>query len=146
MAEQPAKPRMFNIEDYKTAQRAQDAIKMFLVLPDGTRTDDYLMVVGTESTEFRGAKYVQEQRALEISRLKTVEERMAAVEDARVSVLAACVKGWSFNVEFSEAAAKELLAGAPYLADSVDTFISRRANFFAKPSTDSSRTRKAKRS
>lgn len=141
MAEQP---RLFNIEDYKTAQRAQDAVKMYLVLPDGTRTDDYLMLVGTESSEFRGAKYVQEQRALEIARKDTIEERMAAVEDARISVLAACIKGWSFDVPFSGAAAKELLAGAPYLADTVDTFISRRANFFAKPSTASSRTRKRK--
>lgn len=143
MAEQP---RLYSMEDYKTTQRAQDAVKMFLVLPDGTRTDDYLMLVGTESTDFRGAKYKQEQRALEISRLGTIEERMAAVEDARMSVLAACVKGWSFDVPFSEASAKELLAGAPYLADTVDTFISRRANFFAKPSTASSRTRSRKRS
>lgn len=141
MAEQTAK---YGLEDYMTAQRAQDAVQMFLTLPDGTKTTDFLLVVGTESSEFRTAKYVQEQRALEIARKDTIEERMAAVEDARISVLAACIKGWSFDVPFSGAAAKELLAGAPYLADTVDTFISRRANFFAKPSTASSRTRKRK--
>lgn len=142
MAEQTAK---YSIEDYKTAQRAQDAVQMFLTLPDGTKTTDYLLVVGTESSEFRSAKYAQEQRAFEISKLESMEQRMDAVEDARITVLASCVKGWSFDVPFTPEAAKDLLKGAPYLADAVDVFISRRAHFFAKPSTTSSNTQKRKR-
>lgn len=142
MAEQTAK---YSIEDYKTAQRAQDAVQMFLTLPDGTKTTDYLLVVGTESSEFRSAKYAQEQRAFEISKLESMEARMDAVEDARITVLASCVKGWSFDVPFTPEAAKDLLKGAPYLADAVDVFISRRAHFFAKPSTTSSNTQKRKR-
>lgn len=142
MAEQTAK---YGLEDYMTAQRAQDAVQMFLTLPDGTKTTDFLLVVGTESSEFRSAKYAQEQRAFEISKLESMEQRMDAVEDARISVLATCVKGWSFDVPFSPEAAKDLLKGAPYLADAVDVFISRRAHFFAKPSTTSSSTQKRKR-
>lgn len=142
MAEQTAK---YSIEDYKTAQRAQNAVQMFLTLPDGTKTTDYLLVVGTESSEFRSAKYAQEQRAFEISKLESMEQRMDAVEDARITVLASCVKGWSFDVPFTPEAAKDLLKGAPYLADAVDVFISRRAHFFAKPSTTSSSTQKRKR-
>lgn len=143
MAEQTAK---YSIEDYITAQRAQDAVQMFLTLPDGTKTTDYLLVVGTESAEFRSAKYAQEQRAFEISKMDSMEKRMEAVEDARINVLASCIKGWSFDVPFNEKEAKKLLKGAPYLADAVDVFISRRAHFFAKPSTTSSRTRTRKSS
>lgn len=143
MAEQTAK---YGLDDYMTAQRAQDAVQMFLTLPDGTKTTDFLLVVGTESSEFRAAKYEQEQRAFEISRMDSMEKRREAVEDARVNVLASCVKGWSFDVPFTPAAAKKLLKGAPYLADAVDVFISRRAHFFAKPSTTSSRTRTRKSS
>lgn len=136
--------RNFTLNDYMTAQRASDAVQMPLVLPNGTRTADYLLVVGTESAEFRTAKYEQEQRAIAIAALPAGEARMKAVEDARMSVLAACVKGWSFDVEFTPTAAKDLLTGAPYLADAVDYFISKRANFFAQPSTTSSRTQKRK--
>ena len=143
MTEQAAK---YSIEDYKTAQRAQNAVQMFLTLPDGTKTTDYLLVVGTESSEFRSAKYAQEQRAFEISKMESMEQRMDAVEDARINVLASCVKGWSFDVPFTPEAAKDLLKGAPYLTDAVDVFISRRAHFFAKPSTTSSRTRTRKSS
>lgn len=143
MVEQTAK---YSIEDYKTAKRAQNAVQMFLTLPDGTKTTDYLLVVGTESSEFRSAKYAQEQRAFEISKMESMEQRMDAVEDARINVLASCVKGWSFDVPFTPEAAKDLLKGAPYLTDAVDVFISRRAHFFAKPSTTSSRTRTRKSS
>lgn len=143
MAEQTAK---YELEDYMTAQRAQNAVQMFLALPDGTKTTDYLLVVGTESSEFRSAKYAQEQRAFEISKMESMEQRMDAVEDARINVLASCVKGWSFDVPFTPEAAKDLLKGAPYLTDAVDVFISRRAHFFAKPSTTSSRTRTRKSS
>lgn len=138
--------RKFSIDDYKTAQRAQEAVKMFLVLPDGTPTEDYLLVVGTESKEFRASRYEQEQRGVSIAALETAEQRRNAIDDARYNVLASCIRGWSFDVPFSFDAAKELIAGAPYLADAVDTFISRRSHFFAKPSTTSTRTRKPKQS
>lgn len=122
----------FNLEDYFTREKSSKGERIFLQLPDGTPTADWLTLVGTESENFRTAQAMSARKAVDIAKIELEEDRVRAIDDARVRVLAACVVGWSFDLEFTPANVYQLLRNAAYLADMVDRTIGNRAIFFAK--------------
>ncbi|QPB11410.1 hypothetical protein [Providencia phage Kokobel2] len=125
----------YSMADYMTAQKAETPVRMYLTLPTGEPTDDYLLVVGTESARYRNAKFSFERRMMALAAIEDDKQRSEQLSYHRAEILAACVLGWSFDEEWSEEAALELIVGAPYIGDLVDKFISKRHNFFAKAST-----------
>jgi hypothetical protein len=96
----------------------------------GAETDVYVRVVGMDSAVWRRIMRDQERRVLAAAASGTDE-----VEQDVAQTLAEATLGWrgleanGEPLEFSAEAAYELYSGAPYIADQVDRFIGKRANF-----------------
>lgn len=134
------KSASFSLEQYFTKDQASVPTKMSLVLPNGMPTEDYLLVVGSESKEFRHAKLTQERNAVVLGAITDSEKMFDGVEEMKASMLAACVKDWSFDVPCTPDNVLKFLLNAPYITDALDRFISARSNFFKLASVPSTNT------
>lgn len=120
--------------DFFTRAKANEGERMPLSLPDGTPTDEWLLIRGVDSDQFRVALDDFRRELLAIASLKDETEKAEKNEQARLKLNAALVIGWSFDAEFSEAALLEFLRESPYIAAEVDRFASDRRRFFGKRS------------
>jgi hypothetical protein len=123
--------------DFFTRAKANEGERMPLSLPDGTPTDEWLMIRGVDSDQFRHALDEFRRKSLTAASIKDLEEKAEKAEAARLELNAALVIGWSLDAEFTEAALLEFLREAPYVAAEVDRFASDRRRFFGKRSTGS---------
>lgn len=123
--------------DFFTRAKANEGERMPLSLPDGTPTDEWLMIRGVDSDQFRHALDEFRRKSLTAASIKDLEEKAEKAEAARLELNAALVIGWSLDAEFTEAALLEFLREAPYIAAEVDRFASDRRRFFGKRSTGS---------
>ncbi len=123
--------------DFFTRAKASEGERMPLSLPDGTATDEWLLIRGVDADEFRHALDAFRRDLLTYAAIKDEAEKAEKTEQARLRLNAALVIGWSFDVEFSEAALLEFLRESPYIAAEVDRFASDRRRFFGKRSTGS---------
>lgn len=123
--------------DFFTRAKANEGERMPLSLPDGTPTDEWLLIRGVDSDQFRVALDDFRRELLVLASVKDEKERAEKTEAARLKLNAALVIGWSFDAEFSEAALLEFLRESPYITAEVDRFASDRRRFFGKRSTGS---------
>lgn len=128
--------------DFFTRTKANEGVKMPLSLPDGTPTDEYLIIRGVDSDVYRKANDKRMRRAIEISKIEDDEEREAALKELTTETLVSLVAGWSFEEECTPEAVRELLYEAPHIADAIDVFAVDRKRFFGKPQGSSLNTRK----
>lgn len=122
--------------DFFTRAKANEGERMPLSLPDGTPTDEWLMIRGVDSDQFRHALDEFRRKSLTAASIKDLEEKAEKAEAARLELNAALVSDWSLDAEFTEAALLEFLRESPYIAAEVDRFASDRRRFFRKRSTD----------
>ncbi|HGB5894180.1 TPA: phage tail assembly chaperone [Salmonella enterica subsp. enterica serovar Kottbus] len=125
------------ISDFATRQRANEGEKMFLSLPDGTRTKEYLIVRGVDSDAYNRARSEASRRMFS---LKDDEDPSPVVEENRLSLMTSLVVGWSLEEEFSEAHLRELLKECPQIGDQINQFAANRVEFFRKKPEKSSTT------
>ena len=125
--------------DFFTRAKANEGGRMPLSLPDGTPTDEWLLIRGVDSDEFRHALDAFRRDLLTYASIKDEGEKSEKTEQARLRLNAALVIGWSFDAEFSETALLEFLRESPYIAAEVDRFASDRRRFFGKRSTGSAK-------
>ena len=111
--------------DFFTRGKANEGEKLHLSLPDGTPTDEYLMVRGVDSDAFRAAVDNYRRELIGFAAIKDESERAAKSEQARVELMCA------------QEALAELFREAPHIADEADKFASDRRRFFRKRSTGS---------
>jgi hypothetical protein len=123
--------------DFFTRAKANEGERMPLSLPDGTPTDEWLLIRGVDSDSFQRAMDDFRREMLALASLKDEAERAEKTEAARLKLNSALVIGWSLEAEFTEAALLEFLREAPYVAAEVDRFASDRRRFFGKRSTGS---------
>lgn len=123
--------------DFFTRAKANEGERMPLSLPDGTPTDEWLLIRGVDSDEFRLAMDEFRRELLALAALKDEKDRADKTQAAQLKLNAALVSGWSFEAEFSDAALLEFLRESPYIAAEVDRFASDRRRFFGKRSTGS---------
>jgi len=123
--------------DFFTRAKANEGERMPLSLPDGTPTDEWLLIRGVDSDQFRVALDDFRRELLAIASLKDETEKADRAEVARLALNAALIIGWSFDAEFSDVALMEFLRESPYIAAEVDRFASDRRRFFGKRSTGS---------
>lgn len=123
--------------DFFTRAKANEGERMPLSLPDGTATDEWLLIRGVDSDEFRHALDAFRRDLLTYASIKDEGEKAEKTEAARLALNAALVIGWSFDAEFSDVALMEFLRESPYIAAEVDRFASDRRRFFGKRSTGS---------
>lgn len=130
----PSKPSM---EAFFTRSAANEGIEVPLYLPDGTRSDHWLRIRGTDSDAFRQAEAEGRRKLLEAAAEKD-QQKLAAVAVANTELLlCSLIIGWSFEQECNEENKKKLLREAPQIGDAIDKMASRRMLFFKKGSPDS---------
>lgn len=127
-----------NLSDFHTRPKANEGEKLPLSLPDGTPTDEYLLVRGVDSDQFKDALDAYRRELIGYAKLPDAE-RTEKGEQAKRKLVASLVIGWSFKVDFTEAALLEFFREAPHIATEVDAFASDRRRFFRKRSTDLSK-------
>ncbi len=125
--------------DFYTRAKANEGERMPLSLPDGTPTDEWLLIRGVDSDQFRVALDEFRRDLLAFASMKDETEKSDKTEQARLRLNAALIIGWSFDAEFSETALLEFLRESPYITAEVDRFASDRRRFFGKRSTGSAK-------
>jgi hypothetical protein len=125
--------------DFFTRAKANEGERMPLTLPDGTATNEWLLIRGVDSDQFRLALDDFRRGLLTFASVKDDKEKAEKTEAARLRLNAALIIGWSFDAEFSEAALMEFLRESPYITAEVDRFASDRRRFFGKRSTNSAK-------
>lgn len=125
--------------DFFTRNKANEGERMPLSLPDGTPTDEWLLIRGIDSDEFRAAMDEHRRSVLANAAIEDEAERAEKNRQAGLKLHCALVADWSFEAEFSPEAVEELFREAPHLAIEADNFASNRKRFFRKSSTSSAR-------
>lgn len=101
---------------------------------DNTETDIVVSVVGSDSARYRNANIAAMVEVPYDDKMPTVE-KAAAVTKRSSLVLAACVTAWSGidvngkSLEYTPAAALEVLAQYDWIADQLGDHIKNRENF-----------------
>jgi hypothetical protein len=115
---------------FYTRDKANEGARLPLSLPDGTKTDDYLIVRGVDSDHFRDADAKAKREIVQAAAIKDEAAKAERLREIRTDVLVALVAGWSLADAFTPENVRALLSEAPQIADAVDTFAARRALFF----------------
>ncbi len=122
------------LSDFATRAEANEGKKLFLLLPDGTPTEEYLLVRGVDSDEFRAAKTAASRAVFELTQeqLKDKAFTQKFDEEGEFKQFQALIIGWSLDDEFTPANLRALLVESPYIKERVNNFTANRAEFFKK--------------
>lgn len=126
-----AKAKAFDIADFFTLPGAQAGKPLPLKMPDGSKTDYHLTVMGADAPEARQA-LLNATRALRDGSTDEMseDEKFAITEKATLQFRADLVAGWNLPVEFTREAVIELLTNNPGLAQEIEQFSGDRSRFF----------------
>lgn len=118
------------MKQFYTKEAHSTPQKLPLYLPNGEASEDYLMLLGAESSEFRKAKAQGMRKAM--LEAKDGELTQDNQDSLRVDMLISVIDSWSFDEECNDDNKRELLINAPYLCDSIDSFCANSDNFVKK--------------
>jgi len=123
---------------FNVVKKSTEGVEMPLTLPDGTATEEHLVVRGADSTKFQGAKAKANRELLTaLKKSKDDPEKRQALQDSSTrKILASLVVGWSFDEECNEVNVLKFFADAPQVQEQVGAFAGERTNFFVKPPQD----------
>ena len=96
---------------------------MPLYLPNGDKSDEFIMVLGKDAAQARSAKN-------DAIRARLTED--ASQEDSRLIMIAGFIDSWSFKMDCTQESKIEMLSNAPYISDSIDYFAADNDNFTKK--------------
>ena len=125
--------------DFFTRSKANEGERMPLSLPDGTPTDEWLLIRGIDSDEFRAALDEHRRAVLANAAIEDEGERAEKNRLAGLNLHCALVMDWSFDAELTQDALQEFFTEAPHIAIEVDSFASNRKRFFRKGSASSAK-------
>ncbi|AHF77901.1 Phage protein [Sodalis praecaptivus] len=136
------------LSDFATRGAANEGKKLFLTLPDGTPTQEYLLVRGIDSDEFRAAKTEASRAVFDLTpqQLKDKAFTKEFDEENEFKQFQALIIDWSLEEELTPENLKLLLTESPYLKDRINNFAANRAEFFKKKPLDSSVTQNSSES
>jgi len=125
------------MDAFNVTKLANEGVKMPLTLPDGTATDEFLMVCGADSHVFRAEQAKANRQLLKLAKNQKMdpdkaEHQRQAIQRGLVAVL---VVDWSFDEECSKGAVMRFFEASPQIQMEVDNFAGNRTHFFAKPSS-----------
>lgn len=120
-----------SMEQFFTRQKASAGKKVPLQLPDGTRTEFYLIIRSRWSDEFRKAK----EAAMRAAAAKVAAEGKnvdadALASSAAIDMIAALVVDWNLPETFTPENVRKLLQEAPQLAEKIDKLAADDKYFF----------------
>lgn len=129
---------MDQLESFFTQSKAEEGVKLPLVRPDGSETEHWLHVRGTDSDVFRMAERAAQRKGRELGMSTTdsttLDEGFYKIE---TEVIASLVKDWSFDKPCTPANVIELFTNAPQIRDMVNRLGAKRALFFSNGSNSS---------
>ena len=112
--------------EFHTKEKHEEGTKVFLVAPDGTKTEEFVVVRGKDSAAFRRAQAEYRDKQVAAAVDKTPFDTL--LEGYKLT--ASTIKAWSLEDPLTEASALELLSNAPYLVDAIDAAIFDTKRFF----------------
>ncbi|MCO8160717.1 phage tail assembly chaperone [Pseudomonas sp. 21LCFQ010] len=130
--------KAFALSDFYTLAAIEKGKKLPLTLPDGSETDQFLIVTSADSAAARRVllELSREGRDRDESKLSS-DEIYDITQAGTIKYRSALVIGWSFEAPFSAQAVSELLTQNPGLAQEVEALAGNRSRFFAPDSTAS---------
>jgi hypothetical protein len=129
------------MDAFNTTTMANEGVKMPLYLPDGTKTEHFLVLRGGDSKAFKLAQSKMNRAFLDTAtrlKEKKIDDAQAANEREANNrfLIASLVAGWSFEKDCSPANVAEFFESAPQIQQETDLFAGDRSNFFLKPPQD----------
>lgn len=134
------------MQEFFTRQTANEGVELPLYLPDGSISEEKLTVRGVDSDAFREAEAHAKRKAVELAQIEDPRERARMVRETELACIAALVANWTFDQPCSRENVVNFLREAPQIADAVNRFAARRAEFYTKKSTNSANGPKVKSS
>lgn len=109
-------------KDFHTRSESDKGVKFLLESPDGTQSDEWLLVAGVESIRYEKAHR---------DTIKATLNGSDSLEQGNI-LLSALVIDWSFEDECTPEIVLDFLQNAPYIKAALDRFAINRANFLKK--------------
>lgn len=126
------------MEAFFTRQRANEGARLDLTLPDGTPTEDFIMIRGVDSDAYRDALQAMNKRVLELSKDPNVRDKARGVfADETDKLVGSLIISWSFEDPVNDETIAKLFKEAPQIRNSIDALATKRSLFFRKTSTPS---------
>jgi len=135
-----------SMQDFYTRGVANEGKKVPLYRPDGTKSDEYFIILGIDSDVFRSAETAGKRKMMEASSIEDPDKRAERVDEIEREVVASLVQDWSFDEECTREKVAEFFKEAPQLQKMVNTLAAQRSYFFGKESNPSSTGSKKTRS
>lgn len=126
------------IDDFFTSDIASAGIKVPLPARDGSPTEEWILVRGMESDEYRAARDEQMRAAMAASAITDVELKAQAMKESVTRLLGALVAEWSLETPCTPENVAQLITKAPYIGDLIDRKSADRRSFFSLRPEDSS--------
>lgn len=126
------------IDAFNVVKMSNDGVKLFLHLPDGTKTDEFLVVRGADSKIFRNHQARANREKVKLAKKQGQDPAQLARQHADIDrrLVATLISDWSFEAECTEENVAKFLADAPQVQTQIDIFAGDRTNFFKKPPQD----------
>ncbi|URA07005.1 hypothetical protein P9A47_gp37 [Xanthomonas phage Elanor] len=128
------------MNEFFTRGKANEGLKLPLYLPDGTKSEHWVQVLGVDSDAFRQADAEHRRDAFRIAGIEDLGERSRAIEESKLTLVATLVVAWSFDKPCNVATVSEFFREAPQIMDAIDRAASKRALFFVNRSSASEST------
>ena len=125
------------MEHFFTREGANAGAKMPLYLPDGTISEHFVVVLGTDSDLFRKAEMEAKRAAANIAQIENAETRDSMIAEEQLNLIASLVTGWSFPQECTKKNVLRFLKEAPQIAENINTYAAQRSNFVKKKNNSS---------
>lgn len=125
------------MEHFFTREGANAGAKMQLYLPDGTISEHFVVVLGTDSDLFRKAEMEAKRAAANIAQIENAETRDSMIAEEQLNLIASLVTGWSFPQECTKKNVLRFLKEAPQIAENINTYAAQRSNFVKKKNNSS---------
>ena len=134
------KKEVVGMGSFSIKAKSDEGIKVPLLLPDGEKTEHFLMVRGADSAAFRKAQARAHRGALDLLKLskakKPIEPGDLAMRQAKVQrdLISHLFAGWSFEEECTPESASAFMEEAPQIEELVNEIAGDRSHFFSKAS------------
>lgn len=138
-AKKPEPIKVQGMDAFKTREASNAGIRVYLKLPTGQVTDQWMQVLGFDSDAF--------QEAVDEGRRRRLDEQAkaaggvpgsladsalkAAHREDGIRLTAAAVSAWSFDTPCTPENVDAFLHDAPHIVEQIDAVVFNRAAFFA---------------
>ena len=107
----------------------EEGLKVFLPLPDGTVSEEFVILTGRDSRSFRKAQTDFRNRMVEAK----ADDKEFDTYAEGLKLTASAIKSWSLEDALTLESAVALLDGAPYILDLLDSKLYDSKSFFVGP-------------